>query len=86
MGEVIGVSWLLGERRREDKATSSVVVYLQNEVFFFGGLYAYVGEEALCGRGPMEGLDLILVLILWGGVDIPENHMRVLLYQTSGED
>ena len=33
MGEVIGVRWLLGERRREGKTTSSVVVYLENEVF-----------------------------------------------------
>ena len=33
MGEVIGVRWLLGERRREGKAASSVVVYLQNEIF-----------------------------------------------------
>ena len=33
MGEVIGVRWLLNERRREGKAFSSVVVYLRNEVF-----------------------------------------------------
>ena len=32
MGEVIGVRWLLGERRREGKTASSVVVYLENEV------------------------------------------------------
>ena len=32
-GEIIGVRWLLNERRREGKAASSVVVYLQNEVF-----------------------------------------------------
>ena len=40
MGEVIGVRWLLGERRREGKVASSVVVYLQNEVFL--GLEAYI--------------------------------------------
>ena len=33
IGEAIGVRWLLGERRREGKAASSVVVYLQNKVF-----------------------------------------------------
>ena len=33
MGEVIGVRWLLSEGRRIRKAASSVVVYLQNEVF-----------------------------------------------------
>ena len=33
MGKVIGVRWLVGEKRREGKAASSVVVYLQNEVF-----------------------------------------------------
>ena len=33
MGEIIGVRWLLGVRRREGKTASSVVVYLENEVF-----------------------------------------------------
>ena len=33
VGEVIGVRWLLGPRRREGKTASSVVVYLENEVF-----------------------------------------------------
>ena len=71
MGEVIGVRWLLGERRREGKAASSVVVYLQNEV----------REEALCCRVPMESLDSISWLeggfLFWcGRVVLSEVHLR----------
>ena len=33
MRKVIGVRWLLGERRRQGKTASSVVVYLDGEVF-----------------------------------------------------
>ena len=60
MAEVIGVRWLLKEKRRECKAASSVVVYLPNEVF--------LGPE-VCMK--MSGNSSILFLV-WGGVVVPE--------------
>ena len=42
MGRVIGTRWLLGAGRRVGKAASSVVVYLDKEVFKFLGPKAYV--------------------------------------------
>ena len=37
MGEVIGVRWLLGKKKREGKTASSVVVYLENEYMKMSG-------------------------------------------------
>ena len=65
MGEVIGVRWLLNEGRRIRKAASSVVVYLQNEVF--------------CDRVPMEGL-IPRLRFLCGGVLLYQRSVCCLLF------
>ncbi|KAI5781970.1 hypothetical protein DFH27DRAFT_637749 [Peziza echinospora] len=43
LGQVIGVRWLLGEKRREGKTASSVVVYLQKEILVGNGARIRVG-------------------------------------------
>ena len=68
MGEVIRVRWLLNEGNTIGKAASSVVVYLQNEVFLGPeACMKMAGEKALCGRVPMEG-PIPRLRFLCGGV------------------
>ncbi|KAI5810891.1 hypothetical protein DFH27DRAFT_530136 [Peziza echinospora] len=43
LGSVIGVHWLLGEKRREGKTASSVVVYLNKEILVGNGARIRVG-------------------------------------------
>ncbi|KAI5779657.1 hypothetical protein DFH27DRAFT_618552 [Peziza echinospora] len=43
LGQVIGVSWLLGEKRREGKTAFLVVVYLNEEILVGNGARIRVG-------------------------------------------
>ena len=55
-GKVVEVRWLLGAEKRAGKTASSVVVYLDKEVFVGGSKNYIGGEKVLHGPVPMEGL------------------------------
>ena len=54
--KVVEVRWLLGAERRVGKKASSVVVYLDKEVFLGGSKNYIGGEKVLYGPIPIEGL------------------------------